>query len=156
MARSFSSAAREAVYAAQTEQVFLILLEIDHDDFADPLRFVNNTESIVYDTYSWLPFPFRVDLPDEKDDTISNAKLTIDNIDQSIITELRALGSPATVKVYIIMAATPSLEAGPFEFTLRNVSYDAYAIRGELVYEDRLNLEFPGLQFTPEYFPGLF
>lgn len=157
MSRNVSATARLAIYAAQTDQVFLQLIEIDHEDLEDTLRFVNNTQSVVHGGNTYLPFPFRIDLPDEKEDTITNATLTIDNVDRQIVTAVRTLATAPTITWKLVLASSPdTVEAGPFEFVLRNVRYSLYTVSGELVYEDRLNLEIPKLKFTPEYFGGLF
>jgi hypothetical protein len=157
VSRNVSATARAAIYAAQTDAVFLQLIEIDHEDLEDPLRFVNNTESVVHGGNTYLPFPFRIDLPDEKEDTITNATLTIDNVDRQIVTAVRTLATAPTITWKLVLASSPdTVEAGPFEFVLRNVRYSLYTVSGELVYEDRLNLEIPKLKFTPEYFGGLF
>lgn len=157
MSRNVSATARAALYAAQTDQVFLQLLEIDHASLEDPLRFVNNTESIVHGGNTYLPFPFRIDLPDEREDTITNARLTIDNVDRQIVIAVRQLATAPTLTWKLVLAASPdTVEAGPFDFVLRNVRYALYTVSGDLVYEDRLNLEIPKLKFTPEHFGGLF
>lgn len=157
MSRSVSTTARAAMYAAQTSEVFLELLEIDHADLSDPIRVVNNTEAIVHGGNTYLPFPFRVDLPDDVEGVISTAKLTIDNTDRQVVTAVRTVSTAPTVTLKIALASSSDIvEAGPFEFRLRNVEYNLHQVSGELVYEDRLNLDVPRLKFTPEHFPGLF
>lgn len=155
--RTLSAAARAAIYAAQTDQVFLQLLELDHADLVSPLRFVSNTESVVHDGNTYLPFPFLVDLPDDKEGQITSARLTVDNVDRQVVTAIRSIETAASVTFLVVLASSPdTVEAGPLVFTLRNVSYNAQQVQGELIYEERLNLEVPGLKFTPELFGGLF
>ena len=48
------------------------------------------------------------------------------------------------------------VEAGPYWFMLRDITYDAMTISGEMAWEDVLNQEFPGDTLTPATAPGLF
>jgi hypothetical protein len=157
MSRNVSTTARAAMYAAQTDQVFLQLLDIDHENLQDPIRVVNNTETMAHGGNTYLPFPFRIDLPDEQEDTITNARLTIDATDRQIIIAIRQLATAPSITWKLVLASSPdTVEAGPFDFVLRNVRYSLHTVSGELVYEDRLNLEVPKLKFAPEHFGGLF
>jgi hypothetical protein len=157
MARSVSATARAAMYAAQTDSVFLQLLLIDHDDLAAAIPVVNNTESVISGGITYLPFAFLIDLPDDNEGEITSARLTIDNVDRQIVEAVRSIQSKATVTWSVVLASSPNtVEAGPFEFDLRNVTYDKQTVSGELVYEDRLNLEVGRLRFTPIAFGGLF
>ena len=157
MSRNVSLIARRAMNAQETDQVFLHLLDIDHPDLTEPIRVVNNTVAVVSEGNVYQAFPFQVDLPDEKEGQISTARLTIDAVDRSIIQVIRTISEAATISLKIILADTPDvIEAGPFDFTLRNVSYDAYRVSGTLVYEDRLDLRIPADSFDPQNFRGLF
>jgi len=47
MPRSISSTAQAAINAQETDEIFLILLTISHDDLAEPIRVVSNNENIT-------------------------------------------------------------------------------------------------------------
>ena len=61
MSRTLSQAARQAINAEATEQVFLLLLTIDHEDLAEPIRVVNNTETITSRGELYVAYPFVVE-----------------------------------------------------------------------------------------------
>lgn len=152
-----STAARQAVNAQQTGEVFLFLVTIDQDDLGGPIRLVNNSVTITSNGYVYTAFPFRITLPDENEENIANAKLTICAVDQSVITAIRSMSSPGTVEVSVILADSPdTIEAGPMLFTMRNVVYTVETITADLIFEDMLDIRIPGISFTPNYFPGLF
>ncbi len=46
MTRGISNTARKAIYDQETSEVFLLLLEINHADLAEPIRVVNNDTNI--------------------------------------------------------------------------------------------------------------
>jgi hypothetical protein len=157
VSRSVSNTFKTAIYTQDTSELFLFLLEIDHADLDTPLRFVNNTEDVTSDSNVYTAFPFMINLPADKEDQLPRVTLAIDNIDQTIVQTLRELSSPATVSVSLILHRDPdTIEAGPFEFTMKNATYTAEVVTCELAYEDILNEAFPGDSFTPNHFTGLF
>ena len=159
MSRSVSATFSAAVNAQETAEVFLLLLEISHADIGPPtsLYFVNNRTDIVSGANTYTGFPFQISLPADVDNTLPSVQLSIDNVDRSIIAEIRGLSGPPTITLKVVLADTPNvIEAGPFSFSLRRVDYDAFTITGTLLTEDILNEPYPGDSFTPQNFPGLF
>jgi hypothetical protein len=141
-----------------------ILLEITHGvaGYDNPLRIVNNNVDLDYGGNTYLAFPFTYDPPDQKEDgTITSARLTISAVDQSISAILRSTATPPTV---VARAMYWSDESGAIQFTelvnwaltLRNVTGNVQNISGELVFDDRLESQFPALEFTPTNTPGIF
>lgn len=155
--RSMSATATEAVLKQYTDQVFLWLLEIDHDDLDDTLRFVNSREDIVSNGNNYIAFPFEITLPSDDGETISGVQLSISNVDRLITETIRGLATPAEVTSKIILASDPDYaEAGPFTMTMKSVTYNALTVTGTLSQENILDLAYPGYTFTPSGFPGLF
>lgn len=157
MSRSLSLAARRAVNAQETAEVFLLLLTLDHPDLAEPIRVVNNLEPIISRGHSFVAYPFEIALPDEDPDTVARVTLRIDNVDREIVRSLRSITSPLSVSLEVVMAASPdTVEAGPFNMTLAAAEYDALTVTGELAFEDVLNEPFPGHSYVPGEYPGIF
>lgn len=160
--RSTTAAFRSAVNAQQTDSAFLVLLTIFHADIGPPttLYFVNAQKNITCLGQQYIAFPFSINLPNDFDDEIPQVQVSIDNIDQTIIAELRGLVGPPTISLYVILAPDDTLVyddivAGPYEFSLRNVDYDKMTITGTLQSEDLLNEPYPGYFYTPQTAPGL-
>jgi len=157
VSRTLSLTARQAVFSQETDQVFLLLLTIAHPDMAVPVRVVNNLEAVTSRGNEFIAFPFQINLPYDKDDQITQVTLTIDNVDQQIVVGVRALSSPPTVTLEVVLAASPdTVEAGPFDFSMKSATYDSLVVEGVLGFEDILNEPFPGNAFTPQNFPGMF
>lgn len=154
--RSLSPAALESAFSENTAEVWLLLLTVDHDTLATPLRFVNNMESVVSRGSLYIAFPFEIELPGEDPENAGESQIRIDNIDRGIVTTIRGLTSPPQVTLEIILASQPdTVEASFAGLTLRNVEYDLMTIRGVLRFEDIVS-EPVSVQMTPARFPGMF
>ena len=157
MSRSLSLAARHAVTAQETAEVFLILLAIDAPGMEAPIRVVNDRADVISRGFHFVAFPFEIDLPGEDPEAPPKVTLRIDNVDRRIVAALRELQGMATVTIEVIRAADPDeIEAGPFAMQLVKATYDALAVQADLAFEDTLNARFPAGSYTPADYPGLF
>ncbi|RJP21681.1 MAG: DUF1833 domain-containing protein [Deltaproteobacteria bacterium] len=159
MPRPLSTVAKRAIFAQQTSEVFVILLELEHPNFAGIIRVCSNDLSVSHRGNTFVPFPFEIILPDETDDSPPRVTLRIDNVDRRIVSELRSVvtGVPVKVRLYVVLASSPdTVEVGPMEFSLRDVEFTATTVEGTLLYEDVLNESYPADSFTPARFPALF
>ena len=162
MSRTVSNTFKAAFFAQQTGEVPLILLEIVHADLDATIRLVNNTADIVSDwdglgDKTYTAFPVQINVPcDDEDGSMPTVQLEVCNVDRTIVQAIRNIDSPPTVRAALILASDPdTIEAGWWEFTLKNSSYTAEAVTGDLGYEEILNDGFPEGSFTPEDFPAL-
>lgn len=154
---SLSPTALAAVLAQETDKVFLPLLSISHPDLAEPILVVNDGQNCVSNGGTYLAFPFTIDFPPADPDQAPQVRLVVDNVDQSIIVGIRQLSSAPTISLSVVLSDTPdTIEAGPFNMTLRQAVYDSLTIEGTLNFEDILNEPYPGDAYTPANFPGLF
>jgi len=154
--RSLSLTARTAIFNQQTSEAFLLLLEMGHEDFDDPIRVVNQKLDVTSNGDVYTAFPFRISLPNE-DEQISKAHLVIDNVSREIIDEIRTIDTGLTAVLTVVLLSDPdTIEVGPFNLTLTNVIYNAMVIRGELNYENVLRQTYPKEDFNPINHPGLF
>lgn len=155
--RTLSLAGRQVVFAQETDQAALCLLTVTATGLMTPLRFVNNQVDVVSRGQTYLAVAFMIALPDERDDSPPRVTISVDNVDRALVAALRAMVSPPQVALEVVFSGDPdTVEAGPFNFALRNVDYTADLISGELFFEDFLNEGFPADSFTPSTAPGLF
>jgi hypothetical protein len=156
--RSVSTSFWQAITQERTAAVFLMLLTIDHPELAEPIRLVYNTEDVTSRGVVYHRYNFRIDLQDEKDDgAISEAKLTVEAIDQTIIQAIRTISTAPSVMFELVLASDPdTVEVGPFSYDVKSVNYNVQYVTMNLEFRDVMNDEFPGLSFTPENTPGLF
>jgi len=148
-----SATFKAAAYAQQTNEVVLVILEIDHDDLAAPIRVVNNTENITSGGDEYLAAGFDIKLPDDDGKTT----ISVCNVDRIMVQAIRSISSRPTVTISVILASDPdTIEVGPYIMELSEVSYDAFTVTGTLTFDNFLDEPFPGDKFNPGIFPGLF
>ncbi len=147
---------KEAAYLQETDDVFLVLLTITHDDIT-PIRVVNNNENITSDSNLFIAYPFEITLPDSTGDGTPSAQLVIDNVSREIAESIRSITTAPKVTISVIRAADPdTIEITFAPFTLRNVKWDIMKVSGDLSMEEIAIEPFPIGQFTPAQFQGLF
>jgi hypothetical protein len=149
--------AMRAMFAQETGEVFLVCLTITHPDITTQ-RLVNNTQPVVRAAGTYQPYPMQLKLPDERDDQLPQVDIVIDNVDRAVLEQIRTIKGVPQVTMEVILASSPdTVEAGPFDFSLKTASYDVLAITGTLGYEDDiLNQTVPATEYTPTNSPGLF
>lgn len=156
MARGLSSAALASIHEQETDEVWLILVTIDHADLANPIRVVSNMEDITSNGETFVGLPFEIILPDENPDEPGEVMLRVDNVDKTIVETVRIIQSPPTVKVQVVLASQPdSIEAEIDGLTMRDVTWDVGVVEGRLRLDD-LVVEPLSETITPARFPGLF
>lgn len=148
---------KESAFAPDTDEVWLILVTIDHADLAEPIRVVNNTQDVTSRGDLFVGFPFNITLPDEREDAPSRARLVVDNVSREIAESVRSITSAPTVTIEVIRAADPDTVeiSWPF-FSLRNVKWDALKVSGDLVFDDFMSEPYPAGIFSPASWPALF
>ncbi len=152
-----SATALQAMLAAQTGEVFLTTVKIEHSGLAQTIRLVNDTQNLVRADGTYIAYPFETSLPMDDDKQLPAVRLAIDNVSRDYIDDLRALSSPPTVTLEVVLASSPdTVEAGPYVFTMKEAGYDALRIEAELGWEDVASEPFPGGSFDPLQFPRLF
>lgn len=158
MPRSLSATARAALYAPETGEVFLFLLTLSHPSLEQPIRVVNDSQNIISNEVEYVSYPFQLVLPQDDDTPAPQVRLSIDNVSQEIVAAVRKCnGEPITVSMSIVLASSPdTVEAGPFEFSIRQVDYTAATVEATLQFEDVLNEPIPGDTMTRPRFPALF
>ncbi len=157
MPRAISTAMQTAIHARATDEVFLILLTIDHDDLATPERFVNNTTDITSNGRVFTSYPFAVTLPDQDPEKPPEVTLVLDNVAQDIIQTLRSFSSPLSIDLEVVMASDPdTIEIGPMSLELMTADWDAGVITCRIAYPELLDEPVPFETYTPALFPGMF
>ena len=156
MRTTLSSAALASAHAERTEEVWVVLLQADHPDLAEPIRICTNNENITSNGHEYIALPFEIELPGEDPEQPGRARVRIDNMSPVIIDTLRVISTPPTVTLRVILASQPNvIEAEFVGLVMRNAEYDASFVSAELNYESIL-VEPAALTMTPSLFPGLF
>lgn len=156
MARDLSTPATEGIFAQQTGQMFLLLVVVNHAEMS-AIRLVQDEEDVVSNGETYTAFAFMINLPDATQARIAKVKLVIDNTDGRFTSVFRSIRKPFDVTVSVVLRSSPdTIEAGPFDFVMRNISRDAQVIQGECTFEPIGDDAFPKTMMESQTFPGLF
>ena len=156
MPRDVSTTLEQAIFGQETEEVPLVLLKISHPDLSTPIRVTSDNVDTTHNNETFQAFPFRVNIPESSADELTTVQLQIDNVDRQIVEAIRQISSNPDVEMKIVLASQPDVvEAGPFNFSLKQVSYDALVVEGELGFENLLSMKYPKDQFIPSDFRSL-
>jgi len=148
-----------ALFAQETDAVYLPLLTITHASLGTPIRLVADTVDLVYGGNTYTALPFDVSMPADTEDRISEVPVTIDNVDRAIVTAIRSITSPPSVYLEIVMklAGSATSQIPSTKYRLNGVKYDATKITGTLgVAADYLNEPAVKDRFDQINAPGLF
>ena len=168
MSRSTSALFRRAAYRPQTGEVVVMLLTLTHADLAAPIRASNDNKNTFAiggvtvrgtisngENYVYLPMGFQ--LPDDSEESISEARIQLDNIDRAILASIRSITSAPSVTIQLVLASQPNtIEAAYNNFALADVQADPLTISGRLTLGNFLGEPYPGGSMNPSNFPGMF
>ena len=156
MSRSLTSTFLASLNAGQTSEVYHTLIVMSGGGITTR-RYVDNYEDVVSGGETYTAAAFDPRLPDDVEDRIPDVNIVIDNVDRSIMQDIRSATSAPDITISIVLQSDPNtVEVGPVSFKIRAVDYDKYTISGTLKHEDILNEAFPRRSYTPINFPGLF
>lgn len=158
MARSLSAALKREMMAAESGTAAILLLTISHPSLPVPIRVNNSGQDLTSRGDLYLAFPFAITFPRSSEDAPPTVQLEICAADRSIIASVRSLANTrATIALELVHSPdVNTVEIGPLEFDLLEVSYDALVMSGTIGYEDLLNEPFPKDIFGPTTTPGIF
>lgn len=156
MARTLSSRALQALFAQETDEVFILLLTINHINLLEPIRVCSDAKDVVSRGNTYLAFPFELSLPTDLAEQMPQAELQIDNIDRRIVQAVRLINSPATVQIEGVLLSTPDVVELAWTMTMREVTYDVLTVTGSLRFEEIFVEAFPKDRVTPATIPAVF
>lgn len=157
MSRNISAGTRQALFAAETAEAFIILLTFAHESLAEPIRVCSDSMDTVSRGNAYVAYPFELTLPDDDESRAPRARLVIDNVDRQIVATLRGLATSPVLTLEIVRTAAPDVVEAVFhDFRLRNVRYDSHVIEADLTIEDFTAEPYPAGSFCPSLFPGIF
>lgn len=154
--RVLSPAAVASLTTENTEEVWLVLLTIDHPTLASPIFLANNNEDVVSVGDRYIGLPFSIELPGEDAEEPGVALIQVPNVDREIVAAGRTISGPATCDIRVVLASQPDIIEVEFVgLILRDMEWDASMVRGRLRFES-IVVEPLAETITPARFPGLF
>lgn len=154
--RVLSATALDSIFSQETGEVWLYLLTIEHAEMST-VRLVNDNVDIVSNGDTFSASPFQLTLPPQNDGELPKVDLVIDNIGRDLMAPIRTLTGQPIVTLVVVMASAPdTIEVGPYVFSLKDVQYNPFVLRGQISYEPLLTEPFNFRKFTPIDWPGMF
>lgn len=143
--------------AQETDEIWLLLLTIDEASLSEPIRVVWNNENVTSRGDVFAAMEFSWELPSESDGPPQSARITLDNVDRQIVQAIRnAQGQPSVMMEIVLASNLDAVEAGPFNFKLESVEYNALVVSGELTADNVYNLQWSQYTVTPSWYRDLF
>jgi len=152
-----TQALKELLYDQETEEVLVVLITISHDDLASPVRVCSDSENITSRSDLFVAYPFEITLPTDDPEDLPSINLRIDNVDRTIVQNVRSITSAPSVLVEVIRASAPdTVEVSLPDFKIERINFDALTVSGSLTLESFLQEPYPTATFDPARFPGGF
>lgn len=156
MSNELSAQLLAQFYGQISDDPFLMLLTITHDDF-DPIYLVNNTVNQTSRGIEFLAFPMSITLPTDNGDAAREVSIDFDNVSLELIAELRTVTTPMDVKIEMVLASDlDTVQLSLEELKLRSVVYDQQRVSAKLLLDNFLNVEMTSEKYSPGLYPGLF
>lgn len=156
MARQLSNELLAQIYGETSNDPFLMLVSLSHDNF-DPIYLVNNTVNITSRSIEYTAFPMRITLPSDDGETLREVTIEFDNVGLELIDEIRTATTPIDTKIEMILASNPDkVQIELHELKIKNVNYSKLTINAKLYLDDFLNTGLTSEKYTPQNFPGLY
>jgi len=175
---SYSSRARRNMLSVSAEADLLVALEIHHEDLEEPIRVVNDTVDLdvalwsgeEWEVIKFVACPFDLSLPDDVDQQIPKATLTVDNIGRELTQWLEYSRGGKGAKVRILMAMRTYIEEvftdregregySPWEFDMTldmsGIKVDNLVVRAELGFQENFSQPAVKMRYDPRTAPGL-
>lgn len=158
MARAYSTAYKSTLAATAAAESPIILLEISHPDLATPVRVVNDNQAVTSNGVEFIACPFRCTLPDDIENQLPRATLSVDNVGKELMywVETSGGGRGATARFIQIMRSRPNQIEWQITMNLTNLKATMKEVSAELGYENIFARPAVAMRFDPFTAPGIF
>lgn len=159
--RSLSARFKRQLFQPYRDDDVRVLVEIDHDGFPTPYRFVsgdpNEFGTLVSGGETYVTFPFEFVLLGDQDGE-PDAFLRIQNVDDRIGSTILGLSSDTLVlTIRIVMRETPDvIEYEAVNLELVDVVVDAVTVTGRVLLRGLATEPCPGRVLTNRISPAFF
>ena len=155
MPRILSTNLIEQINSVNNADPLLWMMRIYNGLFTE-INIVNNNADITSNGVLFTAYGFAVTLEND-DDQPAKLKFSLDNVDRSLIDEVRLTEGIIKVDLKLVLASTPDVvEIEYTSLNLRSVQYNKSSISGILSINEIYLNKFPAHNMNPLNYPGLF
>lgn len=152
---TLSAAEYAQANASSTAGEWFALLTISHDDIST-LRYAAAEEDVTSNGNVFTALGFDVRLPGNSGEPPA-AQIVLDNVDLSTITAVRSITDPADIQVDIVRRSAPDTIVRTYpNLKLLGATIVPETVSLDLGPDPVFEESYPGTEFTPDLFPGLF
>lgn len=157
---TLAQALKEAYASAPTDEIIYHTLEVDHEDFAQPIRVVRGWDNITAGGVAWVAMPFDFTLPEASDTGPPRLTITIDNVGRELMDGIEAAAESSTpiavtYRAYLSSNLSTAMNSPPMALTIASISINATQVTATATLADFANRKFPRQSYTSDDFPGL-
>jgi hypothetical protein len=155
----------QQLYGSESSMVLPVLIEITYYDVngnaIGPIYLANNNVDLAYGGHTYLASSFLFTPPEETGEGVTEASITVCNVDRSLMVALRDSTIPPLLTARAMFYYNPSgvlsfEQIAAWPMTLRSAQATSEVITATLKYDDNSDDEMGPIEFTPYTTPGLF
>jgi hypothetical protein len=156
MSRVLSTAALGEMTGAESSDALIELLEVSHPTFVNTIYLTSNSTPVVSNEITYQPMFYILQMPEDNGKVVVSASITIDNIDRTVLDNLRRLPSAPHFNARLVLESNPDYaEYLLLGMRLQDIVYNELSLTARIVYDDILNQKaIPGVVDDKQY-PGL-
>lgn len=145
-----------SIYAEESGEVFLALLEIDTPSLSKALRAVNDSVDHTHQGNLYTAFPFDFVLPPSDGASLPKLSVRISNVSLKLIELIRLMEDPINIKLIIVLASDIDTVKVEIEhMTLRNVEANSQTITFSVMEPTFLSAAWVQHRYTAKEYRGL-
>lgn len=155
---SLTTKGRRNVLATSADEPMVMLIEVTHPDLAVPARYANNSEDIVCQGNLYIKSGFTITLPDDVDQQVPGAQVSVENISRDLTTwlEISNGGRGAKLRIMAVLPSEPNILQVDMKMDLGRLSINNETVDGELGYKNSMMRPAVGVRYDPISSPGVF
>jgi len=155
--RELSDQAIREIFAEETGEVFLTLLEIDDPSLNEVIYAVNNTVDVIHNFNVYKAFPFEITLPTSDGETLPVMRIRISNVSVALVELIRKMRDPITITIKVVMASSPNdIKIKVEHMRLRNASINMQTIEFSVMEPNFLSSSWPAHTYNQGQYRGVF
>lgn len=158
MSKNYTENWQKTVNSVDASESPIVLIEINRDDLALPIRLANYTANVAHGGNNFIQCPFNVGLPDEPEQGLPRATLSIDNVGRVLTQWIDNCdwSKPTYCKIIQVLPSDPNTEEWSIEMEMTDVEMNSLQVTARLGFEDLFGSPSVTMKYTPTTSPGLF
>ncbi len=151
--------ARALVSQSQFDEAFILLLELNHPTWAEPLRYSCSARDVISNGVLYKAKSFAVPMPPQTKKDLAEVTLTVIDVDREVSRKLREMADRryGSAQLSVVLSGSPDvIEAGKMGFRFSSPTIAGKICTFTLGLGASLGEIYPYHKYRPATHPGLF